>query len=67
MYIKFNTVERGNPAKPESRTRFYPSIQSSGRVTLRDLAGEHRRAGRFWQLSAAFHFDRGSDRRQGQR
>jgi len=40
MYIKYNIVERGNPAKPECGTKFYPSIQSTGRVSLRDLAEE---------------------------
>ena len=40
MSIKFNVVERGNPARPESGTKFYPSIQSTGRVTLRELAEE---------------------------
>ncbi len=40
MSIKYNTVERGNPARPESGKKFYPSIQSTGRVTLRDLAEE---------------------------
>jgi predicted histone-like DNA-binding protein len=37
MTIKYNTVERGNPARPGSGKKFYPSIQSTGRVTLRDL------------------------------
>lgn len=40
MTIKYNTVERGNPARPESVRKFYPSIQSTGRVTLRDLVEE---------------------------
>ena len=40
MTIKYNIVERGNPARPESGTKFYPSIQSTGRVTLRELAEE---------------------------
>src|SRR5512138_557829 len=38
MTVKFNIVERGNPAKPEMPKKFYPSIQSSGRVTTRELA-----------------------------
>jgi predicted histone-like DNA-binding protein len=38
MTVKFNVVERGNPAKPEAPKKFYPSIQSSGRITLRQLA-----------------------------
>jgi predicted histone-like DNA-binding protein len=40
MTIKFNVVERGNPAKPAAPKKFYPSIQSSGRITLRQLAEE---------------------------
>ena len=38
MSIKFNVVERGNPARPNMPKKYYPSIQSSGRVTLRQLA-----------------------------
>jgi predicted histone-like DNA-binding protein len=38
MSVKFNIVERGNPSNPESPKKFYPSIQSSGRLTLRELA-----------------------------
>jgi predicted histone-like DNA-binding protein len=38
MSIKFSVVERGNPANPEAPKKFYPSIQSSGRVTTRELA-----------------------------
>ena len=38
MSIKFNVVERGNPARPNLPKKYYPSIQSSGRVTLRQLA-----------------------------
>ena len=38
MPIKFNVVERGNPAKPEAPKKYYPSIQSSGRMSLRELA-----------------------------
>lgn len=38
MPIRFNVVQRGNPAKPESQKKYYPSIQSSGRMTLRELA-----------------------------
>ena len=37
MPVKFNIVERGNPSNPEAPKKFYPSIQSSGRVTTRDL------------------------------
>jgi predicted histone-like DNA-binding protein len=40
MSIKFNVVERGNPAKPEVSKKYYPSIRSSGRMTLRQLAEE---------------------------
>ena len=38
MPIKFNVVERGNPARPDAPKKYYPSIQSSGRMTLRELA-----------------------------
>ena len=40
MIIEYNIVERGNPARPESGTKFYPSIQSTGRVSLRELVEE---------------------------
>ena len=40
MSVQYNTVERGNPARPESGKKFYPSIESTGRVTLRDLTEE---------------------------
>ena len=40
MSIKFNVVERGNPAKPQAPKKYYPSIRSSGRMTLRQLAEE---------------------------
>ena len=38
MSVKFNVVERGNPGNREAPKKFYPSIQSSGRVTLRQLS-----------------------------
>ena len=38
MSVKFNIVERGNPSNPTAPKKFYPSIQSSGRLTLRELA-----------------------------
>jgi len=38
MSVKFNVVERGNPSNREAPKKFYPSIQSSGRVTTRELA-----------------------------
>jgi len=38
MTVKFNIVERGNPTNPEAPKKFYPSIQSSGRITTRELA-----------------------------
>jgi predicted histone-like DNA-binding protein len=40
MSVKFNIVERGNPANPEAPKKYYPSIQSTGRMTLRELAAE---------------------------
>lgn len=39
MTVKFNVVERGNPSNLEAPKKFYPSIESSGRKTLRQLAG----------------------------
>jgi predicted histone-like DNA-binding protein len=38
MPVKFNVVERGNPSNREAPKKFYPSIQSSGRVTTREMA-----------------------------
>ena len=38
MPVKFNIVERGNPSNLQAPKKFYPSIQSSGRVTTRQLA-----------------------------
>ena len=38
MSVKYNIVERGNPSNPTLPKKFYPSIQSSGRLTLRELA-----------------------------
>jgi predicted histone-like DNA-binding protein len=38
MSVKFNIVERGNPGNRTAPKKFYPSIQSSGRVTTREVA-----------------------------
>lgn len=38
MSIKFNIVERGRPGHSEAPKKYYPSIQSTGRVSVRDLA-----------------------------
>ena len=38
MSVKFNIVERGNPSNLQAPKKFYPSIQSSGRVTTREVA-----------------------------
>ena len=38
MSVKFNVVERGNPSNREAPKKYYPSIQSSGRVSTRELA-----------------------------
>jgi predicted histone-like DNA-binding protein len=38
MSVKFNVVERGNPQDQEAPKKFYPSIQSSGRKSLRELS-----------------------------
>ena len=37
MTVKFNIVERANPRDLEAPKKFYPSIQSSGRKSLRQL------------------------------
>jgi predicted histone-like DNA-binding protein len=37
MSVKFNVVERGNPSNREAPKKFYPSIQSTGRVSQRKL------------------------------
>jgi len=39
MSVKFNVVQRGNPSNQEAPKKFYPSIESSGRKTMRQLAG----------------------------
>jgi predicted histone-like DNA-binding protein len=39
MSVKYNVVERGNPANPAAPKKFYPSIESGGRKTLRQIAG----------------------------
>ena len=39
MTVKYNVVERGNPANREAPKKYYPSIASTGRKTLRQLAG----------------------------
>ena len=38
MSTKYNVVARGNPADPEAPQKYYASIKSSGRVTLRELS-----------------------------
>jgi predicted histone-like DNA-binding protein len=38
MTVKYNVVERGNPQNLEAPKKFYPSIQSSGRMSLRQLS-----------------------------
>jgi predicted histone-like DNA-binding protein len=38
MSVKFNVVERPNPQDREAPKKFYPSIQSSGRRSLRQLS-----------------------------
>ncbi len=38
MTVKFNVIERGNPANPAAPKKYYPSIVSSGRTTLRKMA-----------------------------
>ena len=38
MTVKFNIVERGRPGHSESPKKYYPSIQSTGRVSIYQLA-----------------------------
>ena len=38
MTVKFNIVERGRPGHSEAPKKYYPSIQSTGRVSIRELA-----------------------------
>jgi len=40
MNVKYNVVERANPSNRAAPKKFYPSIVSSGRMTLRELAAE---------------------------
>lgn len=40
MSVKYNVVQRGNPTKPTDPKKSYPSIASSGRKSLRELATE---------------------------
>jgi predicted histone-like DNA-binding protein len=40
MSIKFNIVKRGKPGQPDAPKKYYPSLQSTGRVTMRRLAKE---------------------------
>ena len=38
MSVKYNVVERGKPGDLQAPKKYYPSIQSSGRMSLRQLA-----------------------------
>src|SRR5215207_6837486 len=38
MTVKFNIVERGRPGHSEAPKKYYPSLQSTGRVSIRELA-----------------------------
>lgn len=39
MTVKYNVVQRGNPSNREAPKKFYPSVASTGRKTLRQMAG----------------------------
>lgn len=39
MTVKFNVVERGNPSNREAPKKFYASVVSTGRKTLRQMSG----------------------------
>jgi predicted histone-like DNA-binding protein len=38
MSVKYSIVERGNPQDQAAPKKFYPSIQASGRMSLRQLS-----------------------------
>ena len=38
MSTKFNVITRYNPQDPEAPKKYYASVKSSGRVTLRELS-----------------------------
>ena len=38
MTVKYNVVERGNPADTEAPKKYYPSIVSSGKRSQREVA-----------------------------
>ena len=48
MTVKFNIVERGRPGHSEVPKKYYPSLQSTGRVSIYELA---ERAGKMSALS----------------
>ena len=48
MTVKFNIVERGRPGHNEAPKKYYPSLQSTGRVSIYELA---ERAGEISALS----------------
>jgi predicted histone-like DNA-binding protein len=38
MTVKYTVVARGNPGDPQAPKKYYPSVKSSGKTTLRRLA-----------------------------
>ena len=38
MSVKFNVVQRGNPANPQAPKKFYPSIVATGKRSQREVA-----------------------------
>lgn len=40
MSVKYSVVERGNPSNLQAPRKFYPSISSSGRKSLRQLSAQ---------------------------
>jgi predicted histone-like DNA-binding protein len=38
MSVKYNVVQRANPANREAPGKFYPSIFSNGRISTREVA-----------------------------
>ena len=38
MTVKYNVIERANPMDREAPKKFYPSIQATGRLSVRELA-----------------------------
>ena len=40
MPVSYSVIAKGNPSKPEDPKKYYASVNSSGEISLRDLAKE---------------------------